>query len=763
MTEKTGQAASQARTNGTDGSFNRRDFLKSAVSAGALGAAFLSRPGALNAAGGKDESDVAPKTNLSVTDLRCEYLTDPLGIDVRNPAMSWKLADANKTRGQKQTAYQIVVSADRRGEAGKQTVLWDSGKLDSSTSVNAIYAGPSLKSGQDCRWKVRVWDKDGKATAWSDEARFSMGLLDPSDWHGDWIGYKQADNIKHIWYRKSLQLDKVASLAFVYLCSIGYHELYVNGNRIETSVLAPAVTNLTKRALYVTYDITSHLKKGENVIALWTGSGWARASGSYGKKCWEQKSILRCQVNLSNGQSFHSDSSWKCKVSSSENKGLWRGGGQGQYGGEIVDARRHIADWNAPSFDDSGWDNASVYPKSIIMSAAMLEPTRKVETLKPIKITKNDEGYRFDMGRNFTGWLEVKLRGGKAGDVVRFMTANRPEETCEFTQESHYIHDESGEGTFCHRFNYMAGRWVTIAGLSQPPRADDVRCYSVTNDRKRIGRFECSKELFNDIYEADLRTYIANTVNGVTMDCPHRERYGYGEVALACSWGCGIPNYESAAFYAKVVRDWCDVQSPDGMVNTIAPQVYHGAGGTLWSSAPVTTAWEFYKAYGDKRHLAAAYGTMKRWLDYLNKSVSEDGILTAYASPARFLGDWATPHGSEYGQVPAARLFNNCVYAYDLSVFVEAAKILGKTEDVETYSDRLANLRKSVHKFFYNGTVHTYIDGRQLSMAFPLYAGHYAGQPEGSCLREVCRGDHEEQAVSGYGQPGLADPSKIYH
>jgi alpha-L-rhamnosidase len=168
-------------------------------------------------------------------------------------------------------------------------------------------------------------------------------------------------------------------------------------------------------------------------------------------------------------------------------------------------------------------------------------------------------------------------------------------------------------------------------------------------------------------------------------------------------------------------------------VNTIAPQVYKGAGGTLWSSAPVTLSWEFYKSYGDKRQLEEAYRPMKKWLDYLNQSVSDEGVLIAYEKASRFLGDWATPHGSEYGNTPAAKLFNNCVYAYNLNVFVQSAAALGRSDDVKTYSARLANLRYNAHQHFFNEDSKTYIDGRQLAMAFPLYTG--------------ITPDHEKEAV----------------
>lgn len=668
-------------------------------------------------------TDAHDATTLRIADLRCEYLTNPLGIDTELPRFSWKLVDDAHTRGQKQTAWQIIVTLDSADDAQDPQILWDSGKVASSESVNSAYASEPLQSNQVARWKVRAWDKDGNPTAWSDDAMFTMGLLDQADWKGEWIRHPEADELNHIWHRKNFELAQPPAHAFAHLASIGYHELYVNGNRVCDRVLAPAVSNLEKRVLYVTYDIAPHLHAGDNVIAVWTGSGWARADGSYGKGVWQQDSLLKCQIDMSNGMSLHTDDSWKCHISHSKYRGLWKGGGQGENGGEVIDARAKVPGWNQADFDDSEWATASVSQRDVILSAHMIEPDRKVETLHSQSITEGDGYHTFDMGVNFTGWIEFNLRDGEEGQLVKFTTANREGEIMEFDQISHYIHDASGTGTFSHRFNYNAGRWITVHGLGYTPKLEDLTCHIITNDFKRTGQFECSNPLFNTIYETDLRTYIANTINGVTMDCPHRERYGYGEVALACAWGIGMPNYDTAAYYRKVSQDWFDVQRDDGFINTIAPQIYDGAGGSLWSSAPVTVGWEYYKAFGDTRQLEATYRPMKRWLDFLNNSISEDGILVAYDRVSRFLGDWATPHGSEYGDKPEAKLFNNCVYAYNLIVMVQAAEILGKTADVEIYQDRLVHLRRNAHRHFYNEETRNYIDGRQLAMAFPLYVG----------------------------------------
>jgi alpha-L-rhamnosidase len=659
----------------------------------------------------------AGAATLRVADLRCEKLTAPAGIDTAVPRFSWRLDDPGFTRGQRQTAWQVLVS----GDSG---ILWDSGKVGSGESMHREYAGEPLRSNQAARWKVRVWDMHDQATPWSDETTFSTGLLDPADWKGGWIAHPDAAQTDHVWFRKTFSLDALPTHAFAHIASIGYHELYVNGTRVGTRVLAPAVTNLQKRVLYVTCDIAPHLRHGDNVVALWTGSGWARADGSFGKGVWMQDTLVKCQIDTSLGFSLHTDSTWKCQVSSSSYRGKWKGGGQGEYGGEIIDARRHLPAWNTPGFDDSAWPSAVVGKKDgIVLAAHMLEPDRIVETLRPVALTEADGNFTFDMGRNFTGWIELDLRNGRAGQIVRITTANRAGHLVEYDQESHYIHDAGGSGTFRHRFNYTAGRWITVHNPGYRPELQDLQGQIITNHVARTGRFECSKPLFNAIYETDIRTFIANTVNGVTMDCPHRERYGYGEIQLACSWGCSLPHFLAAAYWRKVSRDWADVQRDDGFINTIAPQIYSGAGGTLWSSALVTLNRESFLAYGDERHLREAYPGMKKWLDFLHASVSDEGVLVPYDRASRFLGDWATPHGSEYGDTPEAALFNNCVYAYNLITVIEAATALGHADDAQIYQQRLVALRENAHRHFFDAENKRYIDGRQLAMAFPLYVG----------------------------------------
>ncbi|MDA9885705.1 alpha-rhamnosidase, partial [bacterium] len=171
-------------------------------------------------------------SEISLTDLKCEYRTNPLGIDNTSPRLSWKLLDGNQTRGQKQTAYQILVASSLELLNDNTGDVWDSGKVETNQSVNNVYQGTELESAKQYFWKVKVWDKDGAVSNWSEPSHFSMGLLQQSDWKGDWILKSDQKKTDHNWYRKNFQLKEGVESAFVFIGSFGYHELYVNGEKI---------------------------------------------------------------------------------------------------------------------------------------------------------------------------------------------------------------------------------------------------------------------------------------------------------------------------------------------------------------------------------------------------------------------------------------------------------------------------------------------------------------------------------------------------
>ena len=222
---------------------------------------------------------------LQPCDLQCEYLRNPLGIDIKQPRLSWKMGATDLVRGRKQTAYQILVASTQDLLDADRGDLWDSGRVSSAESVNIVYGGMPLSAGQECFWKVRFADEHNNWSDWSTHASWRMGLF-AADWKAQWIGSAEMESqsvggrkVNNVmadpWFRKTFELSEALRDAVIYVASIGYHELYVNGQKVGDAVLSPSVTDHKSRARYMTYDITDYLKKGTNVIALCLGSSWA--------------------------------------------------------------------------------------------------------------------------------------------------------------------------------------------------------------------------------------------------------------------------------------------------------------------------------------------------------------------------------------------------------------------------------------------------------------------------------------------------------
>ena len=190
----------------------------------------------------------------TVCTLRCEDLDDPLGIDAARPRLSWIVASDH--RGQRQTAYQILVASTRDRLQANLADLWDSGKAASDATIQIAYGGSPLASRQACFWKVRVWDNDGRI-AESKTARWEMGLVQPGDWQARWIGRTTDTHVTIApLLRREFTLDGTVRQARAYICGLGYFELTVNGQRVGDHLLDPGYTRYDRRVLYVTHDVT---------------------------------------------------------------------------------------------------------------------------------------------------------------------------------------------------------------------------------------------------------------------------------------------------------------------------------------------------------------------------------------------------------------------------------------------------------------------------------------------------------------------------
>jgi alpha-L-rhamnosidase len=691
----------------------------------------------------------------AIYDLRCEYLTEPLGIDnpyqqtgytdfqKYSPRVSWKLSEDNGYIGQ--TAFRIAVSKNSGDLQNGNNILWDSGIIESDKQYCFIPAN-IIQPNSEYYWRVCVYSKDSTSYAWSKPTRFSTGLSE-KDWHGKWIKCPNAAKESHIWFRKDFSLDSKSkpSKTFAYIASAGYHELYVNGSKVGDRALAPAISRLDKRVLYVTYDISNLLNEGQNTIAVNYGPGWS--FNNYFAPKTDQGILVQVYGDGTH-LSLCSDTTWLCKESYSKNIGRFD---FMNMGGELVDGREYTAEWMNPNYDDSQWVNAIEGKSDFrpILSADMSIPSQVIETI-PAKSLSEIIGpsaqdnlkrtiYRVDMGKEFTGFLNASFDGLQSGDTIEIMVSMRSDNP-EFVQATYGVGNkvieeqrqkqiyiargENGE-TFCNRFNFFAGRYIHFRGLREKPNIQHIKGFAISSSPEVTSTFECSDSLYNQIFELDKYTYQMCNTEGVTVDCPNRERLGYGpEGAYQTMWGVGLPCFNSAAYYVKNVRDWADVQYSDGFINNVAPQISQMYGCALNGTAILNIAWEHYRMYGDKRILELAYPVGQKWLGFLDKHVA-DSMLTPYDKEGYFLGEWVSPGPVfEYAETKEALFFNNCVYAMALDFMIKIGNELNKnSSDMATIENKLSALRQALHHTYYDPAIGSYLTGDQVRTAFALYSG----------------------------------------
>ncbi|MBN1509624.1 MAG: glycoside hydrolase family 78 protein [Sedimentisphaerales bacterium] len=667
-------------------------------------------------------------SDVQVTDLRCEYLVDPLGIDVARPRLSWRMQSL--WRGQKQTAYQILVASDAGMLKEGQADLWDTGKVVSDQSIHVIYAGTPLPSRTRCHWKVRIWDGDDKVSAFSEPAVWEMGLLTPEDWTSKWISAPGDDKDKSPrpapLFRKEFTLAQQPVSARIYICGLGYYELHLNGAKVGDHVLDPAFTRYDRRALYVTYDVTDLLSKGPNALGVILGNGWynmhTRAVWDFDKAPWRGRPVLRCQLEITfddgSKMVIASDATWRVSTGPIVFDSIRNG--------ETYDARLEKAGWDTAEYDDDNWPLAQIEsgPKGEL-HAQMAPPIKVTKTFKPLTLSEPKPGvYVFDTGQNMAGWTRLKVSGPAGTEVVlKYGERLNPDGTLDQKEIAQHIKTGNaqtdtyilkGQGTevWEPRFMYHGFQYVEVTGLPGKPDLDTLEARVAHTSFERTGTFECSNDLFNRIQRNTLWSYISNFV-GYPTDCPHREKNGWtGDAHLAAE--TGLYNFHAAPAYLKWLNDLKDEQRPSGELPGIVPTAgwgYQWGNGPAWDSAYVLIPWYLYLYEGDTRALAEHYDRLKRYVDYLTSKAQNHIVAIG-------LGDWAPAKTTTPEKVTSTGY-----YYLDALIVSKAAALLGKTEDAKKYADLASSIRDAFNKELYDSRTGLYAGGTQTAMSCALYHG----------------------------------------
>ncbi len=670
---------------------------------------------------------------LAVSRLRCEYLSNPLGIDVPEPRLDWVVASPQ--RGQKQTAYHILVASTRAALDAGSGDLWDTGKVASEETAQIAYQGKPLASRAACYWKVRVWDRNDKVSAWSEAASWTMGLLAPQDWQGKWIGqraddYPKQGDIPGPLFRKSFRLEAKPVHAIAYVAAMGYYELHLNGRRIGDDLCSPPVSDYNKRAYYATYDVTETVQPGKNCAGVWLGRGWF---------CREFPGVthpgpiarVQLEITLENGQTLQlgSDETWKTHPGPVTATGRVQ---NGNLDGERFDACAVVPGWDTPELDDATWaDPQLVQPANIVLCASMMQPNRITETIAPVSLKETAPGtYLFDFGRNLTGMIEFHLCGTPGKPVSLSLIERREKDSDEwvdYDQRDEYIPRTDGEEVFRNQFNYHAFRYVEVKGMTRPPKPGDIKALFLRTDYAERGSFSCSNDLLNRIYDTTMYTYRCVSAGGDTVDCPHRERLGYGGDSQITS-RTALYAYDLGAMYTKWLANWRDVQDPaTGALPNIAPNPHPAGGGPTWGAISVFLPWDLFLHYGDRRVLQQNYPMMKQYVAFLD-SKSEKDQLKPFGDPQYgFLGDWVAPgHDQDFGPWSPEEwrtFFNNCFYALIVDQVGKTAALLGEAQDVAHYAEQARRLQRATHERYFKPETNGYVDGGQAYLAIALLAG----------------------------------------
>src|SRR5579859_2118654 len=698
---------------------------------------------------------------LTPADLRCEYVRDPMGVDLPHPRLFW--VDKSRERGQNQSAYEILVASSAEKLADNQGDLWDSGKVVSDETIQIPYAGQTLKSSQPVFWKVRVWDNTAKASGWSEPATWTMGLLkagDPSSpsgsdaagWQAKWIA--APTNSETLLLRHDFVVKPGLKRALVFVCGLGQYEMSLNGQKAGDDFLSPGWTDYRKTCLYDTRDITPLLHKGNNAVGLFLGNGmynveripdrFTKFKGSFGPL----QAIAQVQLEYADGtvQVIGTDDHWRVAPGPITFDSI--------YGGEDFDARLGQTGWNEPGFDDSQWATA----RAVEGPGGELEglsgaapPIREFQIHRPVAVHKLADGdVVYDLGQNAAHILKISVTGPVGSRVQLFPAeltnadgsvnqgsmggGHRGRVWCEYTKGT-----DGGE-TWAPRFFYVGCRYVQVHLMSPSPgsailspqngeragargaspKIKSLEGIVVHSASEPVGQFECSNPLFNRIAEL-VRWAQQNNMVSLLTDCPHRERLGWLEQDHLNGPALRY-DFDLARLFTKTMNDIADSQQSDGLVPTTAPEYAKFQGNfrdaPAWGSSGILIPWQQYEFDGDVDMLRRNYEVMKKYVAYLGTTATNDIVNHG-------LGDWYDlgPKPPGFSQLTPVALVATAFYYDDTRILSRIAALLEKDDEAKQFAAKAGQIRVSFNQTFLNPTNADYSTSSQTANAIPLVMG----------------------------------------
>jgi alpha-L-rhamnosidase len=653
---------------------------------------------------------------MSVGEVRCEYAINPIAIDTLKPRLNWTLLDSE--RGQRQSAYQIRVAGSLKDLERENGLFWDSGTVLSDQNTGVVYEGKEPRSGARYYWKVRAWDRQGQPSPWSAPAFWQVALLDPADWKAKWIGLskdavpesrtttdatpsgrpvlpKDCPRLRKVFF-----LEKPVRRATVCVCGLGFYELYVNGEKADDRVLAPANTDYSKRLLYDSVDVTAKVKPGANALGLWLAPGYSDDYSKYGWK-WEhpKRAILQLDVVFEDGTttSIISDESWRAGPSPLTFASV--------YDGEVYDARLETPGWATAQFAAQGWRPVRVLSATgARLEPNIMPPIRVTQTIRPVNLTEPKPGvFVFDLGQNFAGWVRLQATGPRGARIVLRhseligkdgmidpWTNRRAKATDVFVLRG------DGSESYEPRFTYHGFRYVEVTGYPGRPTRDDLTGCVVQADTQPAGTFTSSEAVLNQIDHNCVWSMRSN-FKSIPTDCCQRDERTPCQMDSQAYEDAALCHFRMNRFYTKWLED-----------------ISGGRGNPDWNGDAVFLPWRLYWQYGDERALETHFSNMRAYVEFL-QATTPDLIYT------NGFGDWCHPNSggwkTYFGDVTDV---NTCLYAALVRVVSQTAAVLGKTHDATRYAHLAGEIVRAYNKQRFDPARAAYGSGSQTTALLPL-------------------------------------------
>lgn len=636
----------------------------------------------------------------SPTGLRCEWMTNPIGVDAVQPRLCWVLPQAKDS-------VTMVLAADSQW---RDTIQCH--HLAPGTHSVMLDALP-LEQAKTYYWNVSV---GGVKSA---TARFTTNLsIDKACWITD--GHDANEHRLAI-YQRTLNIRKDIKEAFLTIVSAGPHELSLNGQKVGNHCLDPMYTRFDRRLLSVMHDVGSLLQMGDNVLQVELGNGWynhqSTAVWSFHEASWRNRPRFAARLLLryddGEEEEILTDSQWQTALSATTFSSI--------YTAEHYDARLEgRMFWKPVTVVES--------PTKIIASQTM-HPIRRTAVHKAVKMVRlSDTLVVYHFPKNMAGVTRLRVRG-EAGTVVRLKHGEmlypdgrvnlenidyhfRPTDDQDPFQTDIVI--LSGrDDEFTARFGYKGFQYVEVSSSRPIPLNErSLIAEEMHSDVPTIATWHSSSDFLNRLLIATNNSYLSNLF-GYPTDCPQREKNGWtADAYLALE--TGMSTYDVVTIYEKWMADFRDEQRDDGRLPCIIPTDkwgYDWANGVDWTSATIIIPWQIYLYYDNLHLLESHYDCMKRYMTYLEGI--QQNFLTDWG-----LGDWIPVKST------SDLTFTTSVYfLVDARVMTKTATLLGLTSDAKHYEELAQNICKAINNRFLNKDKEIYANGTQTELAMALYWG----------------------------------------